>query len=63
MELTLENLVDEIVELEYSCYLARNYAEEVFGKESDYYTYWDSKLSVLYNLAEKFNFLDKLKRE
>ena len=62
MELTLENLVDEIVNLEYSCYLARNYAEENFGEVSDYYKYWDSKCSVLYNLAEKFNFLDKLKR-
>lgn len=32
MELTLENLVDEIVELEYSCYLARNYAEKFLVK-------------------------------
>lgn len=62
MELTLGNLVDEIIEMEYSYYLARNYANENFGKDSDYYKYWDSKRKVLYNLAEKFNFLDKLKR-
>lgn len=62
MELTLENLVNEIVNLEYSCYTFMVYAKEAYGEYSDYYKYWNSKCSVLYNLAVKFNFLDKLKR-
>lgn len=62
MELTLENLVNEIVNQEYRYYLAMIYVEETFGESSDYYEDWKSKWSVLYNLAVKFNFIDKLKR-
>lgn len=62
MELTLDNLVNEIVEQEYRCYSFMNYAEETFGEDSHYYEYWKAEWSVLYNLAEKFNFVDKLKR-
>lgn len=62
MKLTLKNLVDEIVKQEYRCYLARNYVKETFGERSTQYDTWNSKLEVLHNLAEKFNFVDKLKR-
>lgn len=62
MELTLENLVDEIIEKEHRFYMSMVYAEEVYGEHSDYYKYWNSKWSVLNDLAVKFNFLDKLKR-
>lgn len=62
MELTLENLIDEIVEQENRHYLAMVYAEKTFGEHSSYYEYWNAKESALYNLAVKFNFVDKLKR-
>ena len=62
MKLTLKNLVDEIINQEHRCYLARNYVNETFGERSIQYEIWDSKLEALHNLAEKFNFVDKLKR-
>ena len=62
MELSLENLVNEIIEKEHRCYICMVYAEEAYGEYSDYYKYWNSKWSILNDLAVKFNFLDKLKR-
>ncbi len=62
MELTLENLINEIIEREYRYYLCMIHAEKTFGEDSNYYEHWKFKWLVLYNLAVKFNFLDKLKR-
>ena len=62
MELTLENLIDEIVGQEYRFYLCMIYSEKTFGKDSNYYNYWETKWSVLHDLAVKFNFVNKLKR-
>lgn len=62
MELTLENLVNEIVKQEsiYHDYMLES--ENLFGKKSGDFRFWKSKWSVLYNLALKFDFVDKLKR-
>lgn len=62
MELTLENLVNEIIKYEsiYHDYMLES--ENLFGKESNDFKFWNAKWSVLYNLANKFDFVDKLKR-
>lgn len=62
MELTLENLVNEIVKQEsiYHDYMLES--ENLFGRESDDCKFWKSKWLVLRNLAKKFNFVDKLER-
>lgn len=62
MELTLENLVNEIVKQE-SLYRAIMIgAKNSFDKESDDFKFWNSKWSVFYDLARKFDFVDKLER-
>lgn len=62
MELNFDNLVNEIVEKEHSYYMSMVYAEEKYGEDSYYFKHWNSKWSVLNDLAVKFNFLDKLIR-
>lgn len=64
MELTLENLIDEIVNQEQMCYLNMLDAKSTYKEESSdfIFKYWNAKWSVLYNLARKFGFADKLKR-
>lgn len=62
MELTLENLVNEIVEKEYRCYLNMLCAKRLDGSDSFYFNYWNSRRSILYTIANKFGFVDKLKR-
>lgn len=62
MELTLENLIDEIVKYEsiYHDYMLES--ENLFGRESDDFKFWNAKWLVLRNLAKKFDFVDKLER-
>lgn len=62
MELTLENLVNEIVKQEYIYHDYMLESENISGRESDNYKLWRSKWLVLRNLAKKFNFVDKLER-
>lgn len=62
MELTLENLVNEIVKQESDYRFEMIYAKNVLGINSSKFNYWYSKWFVLHNLAVKFNFEDKLKR-
>lgn len=59
MELTLENLVNEIVNQEHSYYSSMMQAE---NEPFDEYVYWCAKWVVLYDIALKFDFVDKLKR-
>lgn len=60
MELTLENLVNEIVEQENRCYSIMNNVGKFLGEDSDDFKCWNAKWSVLYDLAVKFDFADKL---
>lgn len=62
MELTLENLVNDIVKYEsiYHDYMLES--ENLFCRESDDFKFWKSKWLVLRNLAKKFNFVDKFER-
>ena len=62
MELTLENLVNEIVKQESTYHSFMLDSEKLFGKESNDFRFWKSKWSVIYDLAKKFDFVDKLKR-
>ena len=62
MELTLENLMNEIIEQEYSYHSVMISARTSFGEDSDEYKFWRTKWSTFYNLAIKFKFVDKLKR-
>ena len=62
MELTLENLMNEIIEEEYVYNLFMNGAKKSFGEDSDCYKCFRSKWASFYSLALKFNFVDKLKR-
>lgn len=62
MELTLENLVNEIVKQEYIYYKFMMGSKKFFGEESKDFKFWNSKWSVLYGLAKKFDLLSKLKR-
>ena len=64
MELNLENLVNEIIKKEadyYSCMLD---AQSTYGEDPNNFIleYWRAKWSVLYVMAVKFNFVDKLIR-
>lgn len=61
MELTLENLVDEIIEQEYTYNLFMNGAKKSLGEDSDVYKCARSKWDAFYSLALKFDFADKLK--
>ena len=62
MELTLENLVNEIVkqESEYRSLMIKS--EEDYGKTHEETKFWRSKWSAFYTLAKDFGFIDKLKR-
>lgn len=62
MELTLENLVNEIVKYEsiYHDYMLES--EDLFGRESDDFKFWNAKWLVLRSLANKFDFVDKMQR-
>lgn len=62
MELTLENLVNEIIKQESIYYNYMLESENLFGRESNGFRFWKSKWIVLYNFAVKFDFADKLKR-
>lgn len=62
MELTLENLVNEIIKQEFEYHNSMVYAKYAMGIDSKDFHYWNSKWSVLYNLAKKFDFVDKLQR-
>ena len=62
MELTLENLVNEIIKYESTYHNYMLESENLFGRESDNFRFWKSKWIVLHNFAVKFDFVDKLKR-
>lgn len=62
MELTLDNLVSEIIKYESEYRSLMIESKNLFGKESNDFKFWNSKWSVYYNLAEKFYFVDKLIR-
>ena len=62
MELTLENLVDEIVNYEHVYHKFMIESENLFGKESNDFKLWSAKWEMFYILALKFGFVDKLKR-
>ena len=64
MELTIENLVDEIVKQEQICYLNMLDAKSKYKEESSdfIFKYWYAKWWVLYNLGSKFGFADKFKK-
>lgn len=62
MELTLENLVNEIVKYESIYHNFMRESENLFGKESEAYKFWSAKWTIFYDLATEFNFVDKLKR-
>lgn len=62
MELTLENLVNEIIKYESTYHSFMLESENLFGKESNDFKFWNAKWSALYNIASKFDFVDKLKR-
>ena len=63
MELTLENLVNEIVKQEYWYRMGMLDAKEIFGEDHEETRFWRSKWSAFYNLASKFGFTNKLKRK
>ena len=62
MELTLENLVNEIVKKEYEYRSIMECSKDEFGIDSKEFHFWNAKRSTLYNIARKFGFVDKLKR-
>lgn len=62
MELTIENLVNEIIKYESTYHNFMLESENLFGKESNDFKLWNAKWSVLYNLAKKFDFVDRLER-
>ena len=62
MELTLENLINEIIEQECTYNLFMNCAKKSLGEDSDAYKCLRSKWNAFHSLALKFNFVDKLKR-
>ena len=62
MELTLENLGNEIVKQESEYRLLMIRAGEIYGKTNEETKFWGSKWSALYTLAKDFGFIDKLKR-
>ena len=62
MELTLENLVNEIVKHESTYHNFMLESENLFGKESNDFKFWNAKWPILYDIAAKFDFVDKLQR-
>ena len=62
MGLTLENLVNEIVKYESIYYKFMMESKKLFGKESKDFKFWNAKWSILYDIAVKFDFVDKLQR-
>ena len=62
MELTLENLIDEIIKQESQYRSLMIEAEEMYGETYELTKFFRSKWSVFYNLASKFDFVDKLER-
>ena len=62
MELTLDNLVSEIIKYESEYRSLMLEAKKFFGKESNDFKFWNSKWSVYYNLAREFDFVDNLIR-
>lgn len=62
MELTLENLVNEIIKYEFYYYKLMAESKVLLGEESNDFKLWNAKWSVLYNLAREFDLLGKLKR-
>ena len=62
MELTLENLVNEIVKKEFECYNSMIESKYIFGEESQEYILCKTNWLTFYNIAHKFRFVDKLKR-
>ena len=37
-------------------------SENLFGKESNDFKFWNAKWPILYDIAAKFDFVDKLQR-
>ena len=62
MELTLENLMNEIIKQESLYRTLMIDAKNSFGMESNNFKLWNAKWSVLYDLAKEFDLVDKLKR-
>ena len=62
MELTLENLMNEIIKQESQYRSLMIEAEETYGKTNEETKFWRSKWSAFYTLAKDFDFVDKLKR-
>ena len=62
MELTIENLVNEIVKKEYEYRFMMMYAKDFYGIDSKEFHFWNAKRSTLYNLARKFGFVDKIEK-
>ena len=62
MELTFDNLVNEITEQEYIYNSLMNGAKKSLGEDSEYYKYCKNKWEEFYGIALKFNFVSKLKR-
>lgn len=62
MELTLDNLVKKIIELEYQYYCLMFDTKRAYGENSDKYNLILGKWSMLFSIANEFGFLDKLKR-
>ena len=62
MELTLENLVNEIVKYEFQYRSLMIESKELYGENYELTKFFKSKWCVFYNLALKFDFADKLKR-
>lgn len=60
MELNLDNLVEEIVKQESRYRYLMVYAKENYGEDYYFYNYWEAKWSILYYIAVKFGFVDKL---
>ena len=62
MELILENLIDEIVDREHIYHTCMINSGSLLGEDSADFKKWKDRWMVLYNLAVKFDFVDKLKR-
>ena len=62
MELTLENLVNEIVDKECVYHTCMINSGNFFGEDSDEFKKWKVRWKEVYNLALKFGFTDKLNK-
>ena len=62
MELTLENLVNEIVDKEYMYHTCMINAGSFFGEDSAEFKKWKVRWEEVRSLALKFGFTDKLKK-